>query len=259
MPLLEFKKHINHLYPLVDEITLHLMGEPLSHPHFQEILEALPNNSEAKIILTTNGVLINKFADQIINTAAIKQVNFSIQSFIDNYTSPNKIQECLDNIIKFTKKSLDENPLLYINYRFWNDGVLNENQKYIDLINQEFSTELKSNVDVSHIKSKKVVGRFYLHFDSRFSWPNQIAPILGNRGRCHGVINHLGIHADGTVVPCCLDKEAVINLGNIDDGLDAILSSERALKMATGFKNGQLIEDLCQRCTYIKRFTKNTR
>ena len=62
---------------------------------------------------------------------------------------------------------------------------------------------------------------------------------------------------DGTVVPCCLDKEAVISLGNcLSENLTDILSSSRAIRMKEGFKQGKLVEELCQRCDYITRFKK---
>jgi radical SAM protein with 4Fe4S-binding SPASM domain len=65
----------------------------------------------------------------------------------------------------------------------------------------------------------------------------------------------MGILADGTVVPCCLDKEGVINLGNCSaKRIDHIMRSPRAKALRDGFKNGILVEDLCRKCTYIERF-----
>ena len=76
-------------------------------------------------------------------------------------------------------------------------------------------------------------------------------------GRCHGAVNHIGIHADGTVVPCCLDKNGTINLGNVkEQSLQDILNSERFIKMRDGFLNGVLVETFCQHCSFIKRFDK---
>src|SRR5690606_29208986 len=100
-------------------------------------------------------------------------------------------------------------------------------------------------------------GRIYVHFDSRFEWPSPAAPVYGDQGRCHGLTSHIGIHADGTVVPCCLDKEAVLALGNIFTAdLPTVLNGERATRMRDGFQNGRLVEDLCQRCEFVTRFEK---
>ena len=82
-------------------------------------------------------------------------------------------------------------------------------------------------------------------------------PHQGTKGRCHGTVNHIGIHADGSVVPCCLDKDANINLGNAkEQSLIEILTSERFTNMKNGFLNGVLVEDFCQHCSFINRFKK---
>jgi hypothetical protein len=56
-------------------------------------------------------------------------------------------------------------------------------------------------------------------------------------------------------VPCCLDSEGVINLGNafIQD-LGEILNSPRAQAIAEGFRNHKAAEDLCRRCPYAQKF-----
>jgi radical SAM protein with 4Fe4S-binding SPASM domain len=97
--------------------------------------------------------------------------------------------------------------------------------------------------------------RLYLHFDTEFIWPSLDLPALGTSGRCYGLSSHFGILVDGTVVPCCLDKEASIPLGNaLDTPIVDILASRRAQDILKGFKQNKLIEKLCQRCQYIDRF-----
>jgi len=94
-----------------------------------------------------------------------------------------------------------------------------------------------------------------MHADSRFVWPHPQQPRRSTQGFCHGLSSHIGILADGTVVPCCLDKEGVITLGNCRTlPLEAIIQTPRARAMKEGFQNGMLIEDLCQKCTFISRF-----
>ena len=100
-----------------------------------------------------------------------------------------------------------------------------------------------------------IKNKLYLHFDTEFIWPDLKLPILGQKGTCYGLSSHFGILADGTVVPCCLDKEAAIPLGKIQDTpILEILNSERAKSILKGFQNNKLVENLCQRCQYIERF-----
>ena len=61
----------------------------------------------------------------------------------------------------------------------------------------------------------------------------------------------------GSVVPCCLDSDGVIDLGNIfNEDITSILSSERAAAIVDGFKCGKASEELCKRCGYAQRFVK---
>ena len=72
---------------------------------------------------------------------------------------------------------------------------------------------------------------------------------------CYGLKDHFGVLCDGTVIPCCLDREGVINLGNIfTDDLDAVLHGQRATALREGFKNRKATEELCRKCGYARRF-----
>ncbi|MBP3585763.1 MAG: SPASM domain-containing protein, partial [Peptococcaceae bacterium] len=65
-----------------------------------------------------------------------------------------------------------------------------------------------------------------------------------------------GILCDGTVIPCCLDHEGDIALGNIFvQDLSEILESKRALAMKQGFRNRKAAEELCRKCGYARRFS----
>ena len=96
-----------------------------------------------------------------------------------------------------------------------------------------------------------------MHLDTRFVWPNLELPLVAEQGYCQGLRSHFGILVDGTVVPCCLDGEGVITLGNIQtNNLVSILNSARAKAIGNGFKQGFLAEELCKRCDYRMRFKK---
>lgn len=157
-----------------------------------------------------------------------------------------------------------EKPELYINFRLWNllgtTEMRNENQDIIDHVCEFFDVPVNEKIDVGFRKSKNITGRVYFHFDSRFNWPSYSDPEQGEKGFCHALSQQIGIHADGTVVPCCLDKEAGIPLGNVlEEGFQSILTSPRLTKMREGFMKQILTEELCRKCTYIKRFDKKLR
>ena len=258
MSLEKFEGLIRQVVPLTEDVCLHLMGEPLAHPQFTDILK-ISEEQKASIQITSNGLLIKKYQSLLLESKALRQINFSLQAFKDNFPE-RPISEYLDPIIEFVSNSFKVKPELYINLRLWNHGdqSFSENEDVLQYLESKLDFTLKRQVDVGGIESKKVFPdkRLYFHFDSRFEWPSPHFPVHGDKGTCQGLRNHFGIHANGEVVPCCLDKEAVISLGNaFEDSIENILKSDRALAMKVGFEKGQLVEDLCKRCTYIKRFS----
>lgn len=259
----QFQSILRQVIPYTEQVCLHLMGEPLAHPEFPAILK-ICNEEQAQIHLTTNGTYLSRYGfDTFYSSRALRQINFSLHSFKDNY--PDKdIRPYLYDILEFSREALREKPELYINFRLWNLTSTSsnhlgnqDNQDIINHICEFFQVPVNERVDVGFKKSKNITGRIYFHFDTRFQWPNYGDPERGNQGFCHALSQQIGIHADGTVVPCCLDKEAGIPLGNVlQDTLENILKSPRLLQMRQGFKQHILTEELCRKCTYIQRFDK---
>ena len=129
----------------------------------------------------------------------------------------------------------------------------------LEKICSRFDFRAPSEIDVRKRKSFNIQHRLYLHFDTEFTWPAIDLPVLGTNGTCYGLSSHFGILVDGTVVPCCLDKEAAIPLGHVNDApILEILGSSRSQAIIRGFKENKLVEDLCQRCQYIERFDKSS-
>lgn len=258
-----FEQLAAQLAPLVDEVCLHLMGEPLNHPRFAEFIHACAR-AGLPVNLTTNGILLNGERRELALDDTVRQVNISVHSFEANF-GVRDVGPYMERVFQFTRAAQERRPDLYINLRLWDltdPANLNDTNLAIrEAIEREFQLDLSDlKIDIRRRKNLPLSGRIYLHFDSRFIWPSPALPVRGQQGYCHGLSNHFGVHADGTVVPCCLDKEAVINLGNVrEQSLEEILRSPRAESMRQGFARGQLTEDLCQRCPFIERFATKAR
>jgi radical SAM protein with 4Fe4S-binding SPASM domain len=259
----DFRRILKEVLPHTEQVCLHLMGEPLAHPDFPEILKICEEEG-AVVHLTTNGTFLSKYGfETFLKSKAIRQINFSIHSYKDNFPGQD-IRPYLYDILEFSRQALTDAPELYVNYRLWNiegtTGMKSENQDIIDHVCEFFQVPVNERLDVSFKKSKNIRGRIYFHFDSRFKWPTFGDPDRGEKGFCHALSQQIGIHADGTVVPCCLDKEAGIPLGNVlTESFSKILGHERLLKMRQGFQKHILTEELCRKCTYIQRFDKKVR
>ena len=94
----------------------------------------------------------------------------------------------------------------------------------------------------------------FVSIEKEFIWPSLENDYYNENGTCYALKDHIGILVNGDVVPCCLDTNGLINLGNIfNDNLKGIINSERYQKMLSGFKNQKKCELLCQKCHFLKR------
>lgn len=257
MDLELFRETVKQVAPLTELICFHLMGDPLVHPELEQMIE-ICDEHQANIFLVTNGVLMRPEKYELMLHKRFYQINFSLHSFFDNFPDKDP-SNYLERIFGFTERALLERPDLYINFRLWNLndplGSQTPNTEMLQQVCERFGFAMPTEIDVRKRKSINIQQRLYLHFDTEFVWPSLDLPVLGTQGRCHGLSSHFGILVDGTVVPCCLDKEAAIPLGKVQEApiLD-ILGSRRAQDIVKGFRNRQLVENLCQRCQYIERF-----
>jgi hypothetical protein len=275
-----FLQLLPKIAPWTEEVCLHLMGEPLAHPEFREIVEACAAFS-LPINLTTNGTLLTRKSNSaVLLNPIIRQVNFSVQSYFGSPRHGVTLTDYLGPIFRWTHLARRQRPDLYVNYRFWlmDDEASPVGQTgtraapapldpltptgpsnlIMALIEREFGVNLNRRIHLGFRKSKRVVDRIYLHFDSEFRWPHESDAEPVREGTCYGLRHHIGVHADGTVVPCCLDKEAQLKLGDLGaQTLEEILGAPRASAIRAGFERGELVESLCQRCTYVRRFTRS--
>lgn len=252
-----FREIIRQVAPLTEQVCFHLMGDPLVHPAFEELVGICQEHS-VRIFLVTNGVLLREKQAELLLNPAFRQVCFSLHSFRDNFGDRDP-SAYLERIFAYTERALEQRPDLYINFRLWNledpRGTGAKNLDILRRIEERFGTQVNPNADVRIHKSRRIKNRLYLHFDTEFVWPSLELPVIGEKGTCRGLSNHFGILVDGTVVPCCLDKEGAIPLGNVRERpIRDILGDSRSQAMLKGFRERRLVEELCKRCSYIERF-----
>ena len=241
----EFSLILDNLTGQTEYIYYHLMGEPLTHPLLPDFLK-LASGRGYKSIITTNGTLISKRKEELLSSG-VHKINISLHSFEgladEHYTR--HICELAD----FAKCAADKG--IIIVFRLWNNGFDGgKNEIVFNLLKENIHGEWAENTRGIRIRNK-----IHLEWGERFEWPDSKAEIKGEKFSCYGLRDQFGILSDGTVVPCCLDSDGIINLGNIfNEDIEAILNSERALNLIEGFKCGIASEDLCKRCGYAQRF-----
>jgi radical SAM protein with 4Fe4S-binding SPASM domain len=255
-----FTKILDEIKPHTDYIYLHVKGEPLLHPKIDELLD-VSYEKGFKVNITSNGTLINKAKHKILMKPALRQVNFSLHSFDGHEGSTNK-DEYVTNILSFVKEAVEHSKVL-ISLRLWNldtDNTTNiernRNRQVLELIEKEFNLDYRIEEKFVRGSGIKIADRIYLNQDHEFQWPDLKEAEDEGKGFCHALRNQAAILVDGTVVPCCLDGEGVINLGNINNTPFAeIVEGERANNLYNGFSRREVVEELCRKCDYRKRFS----
>ena len=256
----EFEVILDKIKPSTEYIYFHLMGEPLLNPSLEEFLD-LSYSKGFKVNLTTNGTLLTKSRDIIFKSNALRQINISLHSFEAN-NGINNFYEYFNNVLLFIDE-LNKNTNIICSMRLWNldnskdKGENSLNEEILNLIKEKFDYKEDIKAKLFSDKRIKLKKNLYLNGAEKFNWPDIKIDSLGEEGFCHGLRDHLGILSDGTVVPCCLDSEGNIPLGNIlSEEFEDIINSKRAIDIYNGFSNRKRVEELCKRCGYSQTFDK---
>lgn len=259
MTLDEFNRILNSIKGYTQHIYLHVKGEPLSHPNFQQFVK-LASDLGFFVNITTNGTLIKKHAWFLTEVSPPRQINFSLHSF-DGELDTIDSSQYLNDIFDFVNNSLLEEKT-YISLRLWNYNASERadiknvgNNRILSKIKEKFSFNSDLSSLITPGKGVKLREHLYLNSDIEFKWPNLSNEYISNRGYCLGLKDHIGILSNGDVVPCCLDGEGIITLGNIFlEEFSNILNSPRTKAIKDGFSKKIAVEELCQKCDFKTRF-----
>ena len=246
----EFSTVCEKLRGYTQYIYFHLLGEPLLHPELADML-GIAAGMGFKCCITTNGFLIGKCADTLINAERLYKLSVSLHSFEANETKAS-LRDYLEDVWAVCEKLSEKGTVCAL--RLWNDGGKNAlNDEILAFLREKTGT---SDWTETRRGSRHLVGNINLENAAKFDWPDINAPEYEVQF-CRGLRDQIAVLCDGTVVPCCLDAEGEIALGNIfTDELGDILSTPRAKALYDGFSNRKPAEELCRKCGYATRFNK---
>ena len=246
MSVAEFSALMPKLRPYTDYLYFHLMGEPLCHPDLREFLN-IAGDHGFRVILTTNGTLLSKMQDVLLSTPALHKVNISLHAFEANVVGKS-LEDYVRSCLEFGKASAGRKIVVY---RLWNQGGKDAlNDQILEQMHAAFPQEWEQ-----QRQGIRIADKTFLEYGDKFDWPDLSAQEGSSRVFCYGLRDQLGVLCDGTVVPCCLDHEGDLALGNVfTQELEEILESPRAKAIYDGFSHREAMEPLCRRCGYARRF-----
>ena len=241
LDLIKFEKRVNEIKKYTDTVYLHILGEPLMHPNFVDIVKIL-NINNIKVRITTNGVLLKNYDFSKLD---INKISISLQSLIkfnDSYIE-SYFKELL-NFMNSIKSKLNDK-ILGIDFRIWNDKLNSE----ICEFNKKLEDYLYNYIKIGDFNNCRI------SYDNEFTWPDDEDEVNTTSIKCQGGKTHLGILVNGDVVLCCLDYLGKTKIGNIDsDSLDVILLGDTYQEAMTKMLGGMAHFKLCQKCKFRNKF-----
>lgn len=248
MSIENFEEIIKRISKFTNLVCLHVKGEPLLHNQLEEILNILEKYN-LKANITTNGVLLKDKLNIIKNSKAVRQINISLHSSTQNELfSKQYLKDIFESVEKLQN--------VIISYRLWNLKTIREND-----VNSDIIQEISNYYDLQNLKEQLMQNEFFqigdnvfINQDTEFIWPNINNKPIIEKGRCLALKEQVAILVDGTVVPCCLDNDGDIPLGNIlEETMEEILNKPKTIEIKKNFENQIITCSLCKTCGFLKR------
>ncbi len=252
-----FESIVNQAKVYTKEIACHVVGDPLTLSNLDAYLDIIHKHG-LKVMLTTSGYFLKKHSYDTLFHPCVKQINISLNSFNKNDTSIT-FEQYMKPVLALCEAKLEREEDIFINLRVWNLDEMMSERTFNETLFEKLSSAFGTKLDLKTIyeekpKSLRLASKILVHFDNYFEWPSLNNKNYGH-GTCQGLQSHVAILASGKVVPCCLDCDGIIELGDLHENtLDEILTAKRAVDMVEGFKEGKAVEELCQKCSYKDRF-----
>lgn len=237
----QFTRIVKEVVPVTKYLYFHILGEPTLHPNLKEFI-TIANKEGGKVTITTNGTNL-EYLYQCVENQPIYKVNISLTMVGGNNNID--VKEYLAKGADFAKKVSRDGT--FVVFRLWNKGGNQEkNKEILEILKGELAP-----FTFNDKGSVKVLPNIYIEGDEKFNWIDKTK----DKGFCMGLKDQFGVLADGTVVPCCIDNDGEIPLGNIfNNSINEILNGDRAKNIRKGFMERKLIEDRCKKCGFIEKF-----
>ncbi len=246
-----YRKFITENCKTLTNIMLHFQGEPLMCQQLGEMI-AFARENRIHTMFSTNGQLLAQSID-LIRDARPDHIIVSLDGLTDEtytkYRVGGKVQNVFDGLEKLSQLPTKERP--YIELQFL---VFSHNEHEIPELQK---LKKKYRIDKITLKSAQIYEESQIDFlpenqeYSRYNISNGKVKLKKKaENHCKRLIFGTVVCFDGRVVPCCFDKDAEHEFGNISNqSLAEIRNSEKFrnfVKQVFTQRNGI---EICNNCT----------
>ncbi len=252
-----FRKTIDELYSNLLYLIFYFQGEPYINPKFLDMVKYAHDKGIYTITSTNGHFLNNENARKTIASGLdrmIISVDGTTQETYENYRIGGKLDVVLQgarNMVAMKKEMKSKTPHLIFQFL-----VVKPNEHQIEDIYQ-----LAEEIGIDEVKLK--TAQVYDYEDG-----NELIPTIEKYSRyaqqkngqykiknklsneCWKLWHACVITWDGSVVPCCFDKDATHKLGDLKESSFATLwQGEAYQKFRSDLLRGRDKIDICKNCT----------
>jgi len=248
-------KVIREAAPRSGSMCPFLMQEPMEEPRLHSILANIKQNNPAcAIVVYSNMSILHSDFERIVKDGLLDELHISFygatRELYAKWQPPLDYDKTVANIkaVKALKeKHRKTKPVTYLHV-ITVPELVNNFQSYTVL--KDVDQAVLVPYDTFHGDVPDLAGDQTKYLGA----PSKRTP-------CMRLWTGLNVHFDGTVVPCCLDYDEVVKLGNVDtQSLEEIWNGEPFRLMRLKHAEGKWNEiPLCKNCNVHQQFGKEWR
>lgn len=251
-----YGKILNKLSPDLIYLTLYFQGEPLLNPDFSEMVQ-MARKQRIFVATSTNGHFLNNNNIDNIIKSGLNHLIISMdgvdQQTYEQYRVKGDLQTVTDGIKRLVAaKNAAKSVTPFIELQFivmrHNEHQIEEMRRFAKQAGVDklaFKTAQVYNFDAEStlIPTLKSKSRYRQTSEGKWVMANKV------RNRCHRVWSSLVITWDGKVVPCCYDKNADHQTGNLlEQTLAEIWKNQHYTAFRRQVLQNRLETPICRNC-----------
>jgi len=252
-----FKKFVSQIKKHVHSLTFYFQGEPYLNPDFLKMVRTASNNNLYTITSTNAHYLTDEVSKQTI-LSGLDEIIISIdgtsQEVYEQYRVGGTLDKVLlgaQNIIKWKKELRSRKP--YVVFQFVafrsNEHQINDIKKLgkdmgADIVRIKTAQIYDFENSQDMIPTNEDLSRYKKNSSGKWEIKN------GLLDQCWRMWQACVITWDGKIVPCCFDKDAKYQLGDLNKNtFNEIWFSKPYQEFRQNILKGRKQIDICTNCT----------